>query len=247
MVLSTAHLEVARIVVAGCIVLANVAVWVGVSLENEKYPKRVQERGWRMLVRALAAEAMLAVLLLVVDTIINVQQERDIASARMEAANTGVKLGTLETEMQGRIKQIEDEPARIGAAKPPPLSTTPVPPGPPTTALATGFHVSGEARQIIRSTTLPGAIISIIPFMPGEIQRFADDLGAAFSAVPGVQVAVGRGNIIMNGQTGLIVQYDHSNPVSASVFNALAKAGFHPLDGPSTPATSVVFIKVASQ
>ena len=80
-----------------------------------------------------------------------------------------------------------------------------------------------------------------------NLEGFASDLGAAFAAVPGVQVAVGHGNFIMNGQTGLIVQYDHSSRVSKSVFEALVKAGLHPIDGPATPGTPIVFIKVAPQ
>jgi hypothetical protein len=88
------------------------------------------------------------------------------------------------------------------------------------------------------------SFLSIIPFMPGEPQTFADDLGTVLATVPGAQVAVGHDNMIMNGQTGLIVQYDRSNPVSVSVFKALVKAGLHPTEGPSAPG-SVVYIKVA--
>ena len=80
---------------------------------------------------------------------------------------------------------------------------------------------------------------------PGVPQRFADEPAAAFLAVPGVHVAVGHGNMIMDGQEGLIVPYDHDNLISASVFDALAKAGLDPIDGPPTPGTPVVFIKVA--
>jgi hypothetical protein len=58
-----------------------------------------------------------------------------------------------------------------------------------------------------------------------SLEKLANTLGAALAKVPGVQVAVGHGNMIMNGQTDLIVAYDHGNPVSASVFNALVRRG----------------------
>jgi hypothetical protein len=60
---------------------------------------------------------------------------------------------------------------------------------------------------------------------------FADALGNALKLAKDAQVAVGHNNFIMNGQEGLIVQYDHSYPVSVSVFNALVKAGLKPIDG----------------
>ena len=115
-------------------------------------------------------------------------------------------------------------------------------PSPPVTA--SRYKLSDEAMQIIQKTTRPGAIVSIIPFMQ-SLESFADQLGAAFAGVPGVQVAVGHGNMIMNGQTGLIVQFDHENPASRSVFEALQKAGLDPVAGPPTPGTPIVFIKVA--
>lgn len=127
--------------------------------------------------------------------------------------------------------QLEQEKARL----------VPSPPAPPAPTPA----LTGEAMRIIRETTKQGAIVSIIPFMP-NLEPFALELGRAFASVPGVQVSVGHGSMIMNGQTGVIVQYDHTNPVSASVFDALQKAGLHPVSGPAVPGTPIVFIKIAS-
>jgi TIR domain len=111
---------------------------------------------------------------------------------------------------------------------------------------AVGRRIGPEAARIIRSVVQPGAKVRIIPFMPGGLEKFADALAAALATVPGAEVGVGRGNMIMNGQEGLIVQYDHSNSVSASVFEALRKAGLNPVDGPPAPGP-VVFIKVAPE
>jgi len=168
--------------------------------------------------------------------------DNEATEAKDALAKAGVTIGALSgnlDEMRERLSQTEKaiEELRKSPALPPP---TPPPPSP-----STGMYaLTGDAKRAIRETTLSGAIVSIIPFMP-NLEPFASALGNAFAAVPGVQVAVGHGNFIMNGQVGLIVQYDHANPVSASVFNALVKAGLNPIDGPATPDTSIVFIKVA--
>jgi hypothetical protein len=151
-------------------------------------------------------------------------------------------------DSQSRLKQMEDAIKDLqSAAKAPPITLPPTPTPTPLLPQPTERHVDAIAQRVIRSTTLPGAIISIIPFMPGEPQNFANQLGEAFSSIAGVQVAVGHDNFIMNGTRGLYVQYDHNNPVSVSVFNALAKAGLNPIDGTPTPGTSIVFVKVAPQ
>jgi hypothetical protein len=53
-------LEIVRVVLALGIVLSNVAVWRGVYLENDKFPKETRDAGWRLLVKGLAAESALA-------------------------------------------------------------------------------------------------------------------------------------------------------------------------------------------
>lgn len=177
----------------------------------------------------------------------------NIERVSKDAANAGVAVGALQEivkQAQEQVKsaqlelnQMEDEIKHLETAQkaaPPAVTPPSVPNGAPR-------YVDANARGIIRSTTLPGAIVSIIPFLPGEPQNFANELGAAFSAAPGVQVAVGNDNFIMNGQRGLIVQYDHNNPVSTSVFDALTRARLNPIEGPATPGTSIVFIKVAPQ
>src|SRR5690242_182834 len=77
--------EYARLALAVGLVAANVFVWWGVSLENENFSQETKDRGWRMLVRALAAEALLAFLLVVVDTKISIDQKQEIAALERAA------------------------------------------------------------------------------------------------------------------------------------------------------------------
>jgi hypothetical protein len=171
--------------------------------------------------------------------------KHDTALEGVRAAEAEGRLGTVQSLFESRVERLEGEVHDLRAAQPRPPTTLPLPP--PANVAPSGAHyvLTDDARRIIRATAMPGAIVSIIPFMP-DLERFATELGNAFNAIAGIQVAVGHGNVIINGQTGLIVQFDHTNPVSASVFEALRQAGLNPIDGPSTPGP-VVFIKVAPQ
>jgi hypothetical protein len=154
-----------------------------------------------------------------------------------ESEDVATKLGELAEAIRSALRRH----VAVEAAAQPPAPTPSVLPVP-----VVGRHIGPEEVQIIRSVAQPGARVSIIPFMPGEPVRFANALAGALAAVPGAKVEIGLGNMIMNGQEGLIVQYDHSNAVSASVFEALRRAGLSPVDGPAAPGP-VVFIKVAPQ
>lgn len=95
-------LHVARYALGAGLIGANVAVWYGVWLERESAPKDVQERGWRILVRALAAEAAIGLFLFAADTGIDVMQRTENAvtyeratNAEREAGRLGVKIGDL--------------------------------------------------------------------------------------------------------------------------------------------------------
>lgn len=77
-------LEITRVVLALLLVVANVFVWRGVVLEGDSYPSETKERGWRMLVRALAAEAALAFILFCIDTTLNLIQRREILALEAE-------------------------------------------------------------------------------------------------------------------------------------------------------------------
>jgi len=106
--------------------------------------------------------------------------------------------------------------------------------------------LSAEQVATIRSTVKPGAIIYIIPLMPGGLVNFAHDLAVAFSSVPQVKVTIDSSNVIINGSRGLLLQYDHDNSVAKSVFEALQKAGLNPQDLPNISGP-IVFLKVAPQ
>lgn len=106
-------LEIIRIAFGAGLVIANVFVWYGVYLEKEEFPKETQERGWRMLIRALAAEAALAFALLVVDTVISTMQRNEIANAEtrastadLEAARLGVDVDNLRGFVSEREREI---------------------------------------------------------------------------------------------------------------------------------------------
>jgi len=86
MIVSTSTLECGRLVLGSSLIVANIAVWVGVYLENEKFPQRTKDTGWRILILALAAEAALALLLLVVDTVISNRQKAEIVALEAKVA-----------------------------------------------------------------------------------------------------------------------------------------------------------------
>ncbi len=83
-------LEVARFVFGAGLVAANVAVWYGVWLERDSAPKETQNKGWRILVRGLAAETALGFFLFAADTTLGVHQTAEIEGAN-GAARTAVK------------------------------------------------------------------------------------------------------------------------------------------------------------
>lgn len=175
------------------------------------------------------------------------QTQEAVQRVGQEAANEGVRAGQAEERLASeqakwndRIGRLEQEVEELRTGH----TIAPIVPPIKSAATEARYILTDDARRVIHETTMPGAIVSIIPFMP-NLEQFASDLGAAFEAVPGVQVAVGHGNTIINGQTGLIVQYDHNNPVSASVFNALIKAGLNPIAGAPVTESSIVSIKVA--
>lgn len=125
-------LHVARYALGAGLIGANVAVWYGVWLERESAPKDVQERGWRILVRALAAEAAIGVFLFAADTGIDVIQRKENANtyeratnAEREAGRLGVSVGKLHTfvtdeerkidgQMEGFSKYAEGEKQQFG-------------------------------------------------------------------------------------------------------------------------------------
>ena len=67
-------LEVTRVVLGVLLVAANFAVWYGVRLERDAAPQETKEKGWRILVRGLAAETAFGALLFVADTTLGVRQ-----------------------------------------------------------------------------------------------------------------------------------------------------------------------------
>src|SRR5690242_10860138 len=80
-------LETFHTILAVGLVLANVAVWYGVYLEQDKFPAATQHRGWRILLIGLAAEAALGLLLVGVDFAAQRQHDEELARVGLEAAN----------------------------------------------------------------------------------------------------------------------------------------------------------------
>jgi hypothetical protein len=98
MTLTTDQLESVRIVLGIGLVLSNIAVWYGVWLERDSAPQEIKDRGWRLLVRSLAAEAALAFLLLAADTTLGVRQRAEILTLETKIAPRRLSI-----EQQGRI------------------------------------------------------------------------------------------------------------------------------------------------
>lgn len=88
-------LEIVRAVLGMGLVLANIAVWYGVWLERDSAPLEEQQRGWRILVRGLAAETALGLFLFAADTSIGLKQTAEIASANKDATDLVNSFGGL--------------------------------------------------------------------------------------------------------------------------------------------------------
>jgi hypothetical protein len=100
--------------------------------------------------------------------------------------------------------------------------------------------VTPARADIIRRTVLPGANIVIIAMDESE-KGFANALRNAFISgqanVPPVLV-----NSIINGMTGLLVDFDQTDPMAKSVFAALDHAGFNPIRQSGTAGQTIIRI-----
>lgn len=76
---TTDKLESIRIFLGFGLVVTNILVFYGVYLEQERFSQEKRDRGWRLLVSALALEAALGFFLLVTDTTISNRQKEEIA------------------------------------------------------------------------------------------------------------------------------------------------------------------------
>jgi hypothetical protein len=77
-------LEYGRWFCAVGLLAANVAVWRGVYLENEKFPEETKDAGWKLLLIGLAAEAAIGFALFSIDTAISIRQQLVISTAASE-------------------------------------------------------------------------------------------------------------------------------------------------------------------
>jgi hypothetical protein len=91
-------LEISRVALAVGIAVANIGVWKGVALEKDENPKETRDWGWRLLVRSLAAEAFLALSLVVVDTVLTIRQQAAIASLYDRASKAEQELVKIKEE-----------------------------------------------------------------------------------------------------------------------------------------------------
>lgn len=107
--------NVSRWPLAVAILIANIFVWRGVYLEGDRFPKETQDRGWRILLCALAAEAALGFCLFSVDTAIGVRQVGKIAELNVEAEQLSADAAA--DKAQITIANAEAEHARSDAAK----------------------------------------------------------------------------------------------------------------------------------
>jgi hypothetical protein len=86
MTITTSVLEFFRTALGSSLVLINALVWHGVRLEGDEYPPDIKEIGSKVLLRSLAAEAALAMLLLATDTAISERQKAEILSLEVKIA-----------------------------------------------------------------------------------------------------------------------------------------------------------------
>lgn len=107
-------------------------------------------------------------------------------------------------------------------------------------------HLTAQQKAILRDNVRPGTKVALMPLIRGEPNAFAHELadaltlaGARVDPLPGETT-----NMIMNGQTGILLQYDHADPGSAQIFVALQRAGLNPVDISDLPNEKIALIKV---
>jgi hypothetical protein len=89
-----AVLEIARFPLGAGLVAANVAVWFGVWLERDSAAIEVREKGWRILVRGLAAETAIGFFVFALDTSIGIRQTAEITAASERADTAELQIAS---------------------------------------------------------------------------------------------------------------------------------------------------------
>ena len=107
---TNAQLDIARGLLNGLLVLANIVVWAGVYFERDKFSKRIKDFGWATLLIGLAGETLAALMLWQVDSAIISRQGSTISAI----AGTADKANTQATKAQAKIKVVETD---VTAAK----------------------------------------------------------------------------------------------------------------------------------
>lgn len=93
-------LLIIQFVFGTALVVVNGFVWYGVALEEEDNPKEVKQKGWRILVKALIAEAAVGFLLLTVDTTVEVRQQHEVSAAQTKASSADLEAGNLGVDVK---------------------------------------------------------------------------------------------------------------------------------------------------
>ena len=104
------HLKSIRVLLEILVLVSNLAVWYGVYLERDKFPKETQDRGWLLLVRGLAAELAFGAFLFVADTTLSDRQANTLEGQRTETARAELETERVKQTVQWRIisqKQID--------------------------------------------------------------------------------------------------------------------------------------------
>lgn len=115
---SDSSLDIISTLLGVCLVLANIAVWRGVYLEHDRFPKEIQDRGWSLLIRGLAAETMIALLSMTIDTISSNRQNDKIALLYERATKAENETATIENStrlLDARAKEAEAKIADANA------------------------------------------------------------------------------------------------------------------------------------
>jgi hypothetical protein len=105
-------LEIAKAFFFVAYVAATIGVTVGVYWENEQFPKEKQHRGWLLLVRSLAADTLLTVLIFGTDGWISHIQRSEIA----EALDRAVRAETVLAEYRKPRHLSQQQRDRIASA-----------------------------------------------------------------------------------------------------------------------------------
>jgi len=95
------------------LVASNIAVWLGVFWENERFSEETKKAGWAMVLRGLALETTVAFLLFAMDTTAQIKSDTQVASLERQAEADRLERVKLEAVVSPRKLTPEEQMAVV--------------------------------------------------------------------------------------------------------------------------------------